>query len=95
MQLELQQRLPELLWILLLSGLATPDLLRNEALHIKKNVRRRCWILSPGLHQARSDLNFSLDKAGDILLVLKHRQRVEHVVDQPVPVLVHLLYDGS
>lgn len=47
------------------------------------------------MHWPISHLDFSSDKAGDILLVLKHGQRVEQIVDQPVPVLVHLLHGSS
>lgn len=35
-QLELQQRLSELFWVVLLGGLATPKLLCNKALHRRK-----------------------------------------------------------
>lgn len=38
-QLELQQRLPELLRLVLLGGLATPDLLGDEALQRKELTR--------------------------------------------------------
>lgn len=40
-------------------------------------------------------LDFPLDEAGHILLVLEHEQRVEEVVEQPVPVFVHLLHGSS
>lgn len=36
MQLELQQRLSELFWVVLLGGLATPKLLCNKSLHRRK-----------------------------------------------------------
>lgn len=95
--LELEQRLPELLRVLLLGGLATPHFLRDEALPerfiglknpVNKAETRLVFIFLP-------HLDFSLDKAGDILLVLKDRERVENVVDQPVPMFVHLLHGSS
>lgn len=47
------------------------------------------------MHWRISHLDFSFDKAGNIFLVLKHRQRVQQIVGQPVPVLVHLLHGSS
>lgn len=49
--------------------------------------------LNVNLHDP--DLDFSFDEAGSILFVLKHRQRVKQVVNQPIPVLLHLLSGSS
>lgn len=93
-QLKLQKGFPELFWILLLGGLTPPNLLCDEALH---RTSPEAYTLSGFWfkHGRGSNLDFSFDKAGSILFVLKNRQRLEQVVDQPVPVLVHLLYGGS
>ena len=40
-------------------------------------------------------LDLPFDKVGEVLLVLKHREGAKKVVDQPVPVSVHLLQSSS
>lgn len=94
--LELEQRLPELVRVFLLGGLASSHILRDEALHVeelfKTNPPRKLVVVGAPLPP---HLDFSLDEAGHILLVLEHGQRVEEVVEQPVPVFVHLLHGSS
>lgn len=94
MQLELLQRLPELCRVVLLGSLAALDLLGDEAL--QSGDGGVSWgNPSASVTSNAAHLDFSLDEAGDILLVLKDGQRLEQVVEQPVPVLVHLFHSSS
>ena len=45
--------------------------------------------------QVSSYLNFSFDKGGDVVLVLKDGESLQQVVLQPLPVLCDLLTGGS
>lgn len=101
-QLELLQRLPELPGVVLLGRLPALDLLGDEALQ----TRRGSWGSAveknktknqphPWAPSDASHLDFSFDEAGHILLVLEDGQRLQQVVEQPIPVLVHLLRSGA